>query len=162
VRGGAVEEEGAVGELEGLLHPAVALPTVLAGGGGERQQGKKTVLPTVHSSHGPPPKEEEGEGRGRHGRREKANLGRTAVNWGARGTATILGECARERRPGAVQESTREEGGRRGISRVSPVKLLGLLFFLCEQPFRALGPSVSATDGSTHITAIPIDIQRLM
>jgi hypothetical protein len=87
VRGGAVEEEGAVGELEGLLHPAVALPTVLAGGGGERQQGKKTVLPTVHSSHGPPPKEEEGEGRGRHGRREKVNLGQDgrgrAGTWGA-------------------------------------------------------------------------------
>jgi hypothetical protein len=36
VRGGVAEEEGVVGELEGLLHPAVALPTVLAGGGGER------------------------------------------------------------------------------------------------------------------------------
>ena len=41
MRGGAAEEEGIVRELEGLLRPPAALPTAQAGGGGERQQGKK-------------------------------------------------------------------------------------------------------------------------
>jgi hypothetical protein len=73
VRGGAAKEEGAVGELEGLLHPAVALPTVLAGGGGERQQGEEDRAPHRalvaraateggrRGGKGPPWKEGEGE-----------------------------------------------------------------------------------------------------